>query len=37
MTCLGVAGQSQLGGVIGNEAGKAVLRASSALLPEFGL
>lgn len=24
MTCLGVAGQSQLGGVIGNEAGKAV-------------
>lgn len=32
MTCLGVAEQSQLGGGIGNKAGKAVSRTSSAWL-----
>lgn len=35
MTCLGVAEQSQLGGVIGNEAGKAVSRTSSGRLPSL--
>ena len=35
MTCLGVAEQSQLGGVTGNEAGKAVSGTSSASLPSL--
>lgn len=35
MTCLGVARRSQLGGVVGNEAGKAVSRASRAWLPSL--
>lgn len=35
VACRGVAEQRQLGGVIGNEAGKAVSRASSAWLPSL--
>lgn len=35
VTCLGVAEQRQLGGGIGNEAGKAVSRASRAWLPSL--